>query len=727
MSSVTLNDDTQTPCPADLASLGHQMHRSVPFNYSESLGSISLGSVGESSYETLKTCLRDMTPDDHQEYLNQACSSGFYELVHVLIDVENHSPDPSDHELIRKTHTQFQNIMVSKLSLNENDRQGAKGEMTPLMEAAYNGFTDIVTLLINHGHDINRKSTTGNTALMYACCGGFEHIVHNLLCAGANTEIFNENGHTPLMEAASGGHVNCARLLVHHGAEVNCASNEFKESALTLACYKGNYDMVAFLLSAGADREHKTDEMHTSLMEASMDGHTDVARLLLDSGCNVNMPQDSFESPLTLAACGGHFDLAKLLIDRGANVEEMNDEGYTALMEAAREGHEKVVKVLIDNGADVNQQTEETQETALTLACCAGFIEVAKLLINAKADIEKGCSTPLMEAAQEGYEKLVDYLIESGAQVRTIATNGDTALDLAAENGHTKICQALLAAGANLEHLSEGGRTPIMRAARQGQIEAVEYLIKAGANLNQYSENNEHTVLSFACHSGHLQVVKLLLQNGANPNATLKDGSTMLIEAARGGHTAVVTLLLDYSKHPNIITQNDYDFPISPHAPPTLPTMPQPLPQLDQPILDPQLAVSQDISSTGHVETLDTLAKDAKEAQTRLEQLELKIRQAFNDRPENPDPENGREDFIKEIEQIKREKQHKQELMNQLQRVENEIHRKMQHTIEAKIDNAVLEYHQGVNHQVGFVFFPLLKVFRRSRQLMKSPAPSSTM
>ena len=28
--------------------------------------------------------------------------------------------------------------------------------------------------------------------------------------------------------------------------------------------------MVRFLLSAGADQEHKTDEMHTALMEASM-------------------------------------------------------------------------------------------------------------------------------------------------------------------------------------------------------------------------------------------------------------------------------------------------------------------------------------------------------------------------------------------------------------------------------------------------------------------------
>ena len=65
------------------------------------------------------------------------------------------------------------------------------------------------------------------------------------------------------------------------------------------------YFKVRFLLDAGADQEHKTDEMHTALMEASMDGHVEVARLLLDSGAQVNMPADSFESPLTLAACGG--------------------------------------------------------------------------------------------------------------------------------------------------------------------------------------------------------------------------------------------------------------------------------------------------------------------------------------------------------------------------------------------------------------------------------------
>ena len=42
-----------------------------------------------------------------------------------------------------------------------------------------------------------------------------------------------------------------AKLLLDYGANINTHSNEFKESALTLACYKGHLEMVKFLLSAG--------------------------------------------------------------------------------------------------------------------------------------------------------------------------------------------------------------------------------------------------------------------------------------------------------------------------------------------------------------------------------------------------------------------------------------------------------------------------------------------
>lgn len=449
-----------------------------------------------------------------------ACSAGYYELVQVLL----------------------------AMHANVEDR-GNKGDITPLMAAASGGFVDIVKVLLLHSADVNARSSTGNTALTYACAGGFIDVVKVLLKEGANIEEHNENGHTALMEAASAGHVEVARILLENGAGINTHSNEFKESALTLACYKGHLEMVRFLLEAGADQEHKTDEMHTALMEACMDGHVGVARLLLDSGAQVNMPADSFESPLTLAACGGHVELAALLIERGSNLEEVNDEGYTPLMEAAREGHEEIVALLLAQGANINAQTEETQETALTLACCGGFAEVTDFLVKSGADVELGCSTPLMEAAQEGHLELVKYLLSAGANVHASTATGDTALTYACENGHTDVAEALLQAGADLEHESEGGRTPLMKAARAGHLCTVQFLISKGANINQATANNDHTVVSLACAGGHLAVVELLLAKGADPTHRLKDGSTMLIEAAKGGHTNVVSYLLDYPKN----------------------------------------------------------------------------------------------------------------------------------------------------------------------------------
>ncbi|XP_035382701.1 ankyrin repeat and KH domain-containing protein 1 isoform X2 [Electrophorus electricus] len=484
--------------------------------------------------------------EEGESLLCLACSAGYYELAQVLL----------------------------AMHANVEDR-GIKGDITPLMAAASGGYVDIVKLLLVHGADVNAQSSTGNTALTYACAGGFLDVVKVLLKEGANIEDHNENGHTPLMEAASAGHVEVARVLLEYGAGINTHSNEFKESALTLACYKGHLDMVRFLLEAGADQEHKTDEMHTALMEACMDGHVEVARLLLDSGAQVNMPADSFESPLTLAACGGHVELAALLIERGANLEEVNDEGYTPLMEAAREGHEEMVALLLAQGANINAQTEETQETALTLACCGGFLEVADFLIKAGADIELGCSTPLMEAAQEGHLELVKYLLAAGANVHATTATGDTALTYACENGHTDVADVLLQTGADLEHESEGGRTPLMKAARAGHLCTVQFLISKGANVNRATANNDHTVVSLACAGGHLAVVELLLAHGADPTHRLKDGSTMLIEAAKGGHTNVVSYLLDYPNNilsvpaPDLsqLTPPSHDTPQAPRVP----------------------------------------------------------------------------------------------------------------------------------------------------------------
>ncbi|KAM4708074.1 ankyrin repeat domain-containing protein 17 isoform 1-T1 [Discoglossus pictus] len=617
--------------------------------------------------------------EEGESLLCLACSAGYYELAQVLL----------------------------AMHANVEDR-GIKGDITPLMAAANGGHVEIVKLLLAHDADVNSQSSTGNTALTYACAGGYVDVVKVLLESGASIEDHNENGHTPLMEAGSAGHVEVARVLLENGAGINTHSNEFKESALTLACYKGHLEMVRFLLEAGADQEHKTDEMHTALMEACMDGHVEVARLLLDSGAQVNMPADSFESPLTLAACGGHVELAALLIERGANLEEVNDEGYTPLMEAAREGHEEMVALLLGQGANINAQTEETQETALTLACCGGFLEVADFLIKAGADLELGCSTPLMEAAQEGHLELVKYLLAAGANVHATTATGDTALTYACENGHTDVADVLLQAGADLEHESEGGRTPLMKAARAGHVCTVQFLISKGANVNRTTLNNDHTVLSLACAGGHLAVVELLLAHGADPTHRLKDGSTMLIEAAKGGHTSVVCYLLDYpnnllSAPPPDVTQftpPSHDLNRAPRVPMQALPMVVPPQEPDKPPgnvatnLPIRNKAASKQKSSGHVPDNGQDAQGyissqspesiVEEAQGKLTELEQRIKEAIEKNAQLQSLELAHADQltkekIEELNKTREEQiQKKQKILEELQKVERELQLKTQ-------------------------------------------------
>lgn len=163
--------------------------------------------------------LTELLEENADSVLGLACASGYLELVSVLLAINSNS------------------------NLDTVSKSKIKNESTPLIEACSNGHEQIVELLLKHGANPNKKSSSGSTPLHYAIQNQHSNIVKKLI-ETCKENIFieqtNENGHTPLMEAASNGFLDCVKILVEIGkVNVNTYSAEFKETALTLASYKG--------------------------------------------------------------------------------------------------------------------------------------------------------------------------------------------------------------------------------------------------------------------------------------------------------------------------------------------------------------------------------------------------------------------------------------------------------------------------------------------------------
>ena len=149
------------------------------------------------------------------------------------------------------------------------------------------------------------------------------------------------------------------------------------------------------------------------------------------------------------------------------------------LLAAARKGDAAAVQSLLSKGVDVNSQNSYGA-TALTYAADKGHLEVVKLLLEHKADVNAKDtfykSTPLGWAMSRSHIEIIKSLVEAGAD------DAGTALRGAAAKGDAKLVAAILdAAKVNEKALNEEALTKALAATSAKQVDIAELLIKAGA------------------------------------------------------------------------------------------------------------------------------------------------------------------------------------------------------------------------------------------------------
>ncbi len=224
-----------------------------------------------------------------------------------------------------------------------------------------------------------------------------------------------------------------------------------------------------------------------------------------------------------------HWKATEKLMTYGVSINKtdansLDKYGIPILIKAAESGKLKVVQYLVDNGADIHLRT-------------------------------KFENTALMGASLFGYLDVVEYLISRGANINDRNAGGETALMRAAGQRHLEIVKCLLQNGADINSRDRFGGTALMKGAYYGSLCIVKYLTKHGADIN-VRDDCQNTVLMQAVLEGQLNIVKYLINQGANINDQNKYGETALMKAIKEKQLRVAKCLAENNADVNIADNN---------------------------------------------------------------------------------------------------------------------------------------------------------------------------
>ncbi len=328
--------------------------------------------------------------------------------------------------------------------------------------------------------------------------------------------------------------------------------------------------LLLIAVSVAAQDPHFTQPDGTTALHLAVQANQEeIVATLLSKGADPNAANRYGITPLWLAATNGSAAVTRMLLKAGADATATLPHGETALMAAARTGVPETVRLLIEAGSDPNAHEDSQGETALIWAAAENHAEAIQALIHGGANpnlhgkaldlapmkwmqvgmvdtmLPRGGFTALMYAARQDAQDAARALAESGADLDAQDADGATALQLAIINQHYDLAALLLEKGANPNVADNTGMTSLY----------------AAVDMNSFRSDIGRPPRILMDKLGALDVLRLTLKHGGNPNAPLRkpilgrhhgfgdgslgEGATALMRAAKSSDLDAMQVLLD--------------------------------------------------------------------------------------------------------------------------------------------------------------------------------------
>ncbi|XP_052064699.1 uncharacterized protein LOC127704622 [Mytilus californianus] len=455
-----------------------------------------------------------------------------------------------------------------------NDECRVRDITFPLIEAATEGYVDIVDFLIKMNCNINHIDSFDRSALYKACKGGFHDVVKILLNHGADPSLCHEDESSPLHMACQAGNDIIVQLLLAKNVDV-CKFDRHYVSPLRIACEQGHINIVRLLLQNEADVNATDIWMnHCPLQMACKAGHLDVVKLLLENNADVNSRSKFHDTPLSLACEGGYADIVRVLLENKVEVFKTIP-SKSPLLIACENEHAGIVKMLLESDTDIYPDIYEWDRSVnspLAAACASNQVNIMQMLLQKcsdqiscfdrwfsmrtasffgctdivkifmkNADLllgEEGHSLineSMYLACKGGNIKTVQYFLSQGIGVFQYSDTGQSLLHATCESSrdnedHKSVISLLIQNKLDISKPDNNGVSPLHLACQNVSFSLIEFLISNKANVNMRDYHNR-SPLHFACERRirpDIDIIEILLKNKANLKLCDSTGKTPL-------------------------------------------------------------------------------------------------------------------------------------------------------------------------------------------------------
>jgi len=210
---------------------------------------------------------------------------------------------------------------------------GASNQL-PIHAAVTAKSLELVKLLIAKGSELDVQDDSDKAPLIYAVDQDSLPLTEALLEGGADPNVTVRNSETGYLEWSvlsfamwQRKQPAVARALIEWAADVDHRNGTYEETALHIAAYAGDVELVRLLIDKEADVEARSNNNYSALGIAIESGHARTAKVLIEEGgADVNVRDGNYrKTPLCMVletqSEGEFAAVRELILERGGRSE----------------------------------------------------------------------------------------------------------------------------------------------------------------------------------------------------------------------------------------------------------------------------------------------------------------------------------------------------------------------------------------------------------------------